>query len=134
MDPMFILAAYFDNLWNRLHGGINAWTIIGLTGNIIFSSRFFIQWYVSEKRGESIIPVSFWYLSVAGSLVLTVYAVHIGAVPMVLGTLPPLFIYLRNLYLISKGRGPGGRKPPGGEMAENQARAQQVSVPDLEDA
>jgi lipid-A-disaccharide synthase-like uncharacterized protein len=124
-----LLAAYFDNLWNRLNGEINGWTMVGLLGNAIFSSRFFIQWYVSEKKGESTIPISFWYLSMAGSLVLTVYAIHIGAVPMVLGTLPPMFIYMRNLYLIAKGKRPGG-KGASAEVAEKQARAQQATVSD----
>ena len=99
-----ILAAYLDNLWNRLNGGINGWTILGLLANAVFSSRFFVQWYVSEKQKRSVIPVSFWWLSMAGSLLLTVYAIHLGAVPIILGTLPPMFVYARNLILIARGK------------------------------
>lgn len=99
-----LLAAYLDNLWNRLHGGINGWTLFGLLANAIFSSRFFVQWYVSERRGQSVIPVSFWYLSLIGSVVLTIYAIHLGAVPIILGTLPPTFIYTRNLVLIARSK------------------------------
>jgi lipid-A-disaccharide synthase-like uncharacterized protein len=101
---MFILAAYLDNLWQRLNGEINFWTCFGLMGNLLFSSRFFVQWYVSEKRGESVIPVSFWYLSLVGSVITSVYAIHLGSVPYILGVLPPTFIYARNLYLIFRGK------------------------------
>ena len=102
MHPL--LAAYLDNLWNRLNGGVNGWTILGLFANAVFSSRFFVQWYVSEKQKRSVIPVSFWWLSMGGSLLLTVYAIHLGAVPIILGTLPPMFIYARNLILIARGK------------------------------
>ncbi len=101
---MFILAAFLDNLWHRLNGGITFWTIFGLCGNILFSSRFFVQWYVSEKLGRSVIPVSFWYLSLVGSVVTSVYAIHLGSVPYILGVLPPTFIYARNLILIARGK------------------------------
>ena len=100
---MFILAAFLDNLWHRLNGGITFWTIFGLCGNFLFSSRFFVQWYVSEKLGRSVIPVSFWYLSLVGSVVTSVYAIHLGSVPYILGVLPPTFIYARNLILIARG-------------------------------
>ena len=130
MQP--ILAAYLDNLWNRLNGGINGWTILGLFANATFSSRFFVQWYVSEKQKKSVIPVSFWWLSMGGSLLLTVYAIHLGAVPIILGTLPPMFIYARNLILIARGKkglppeeDPDGPPAPG-EAAPNLRRTDPV--------
>lgn len=99
MQPL--LAAYLDNLYNRLHGGITPWTLFGLLGNLLFSSRFFVQWYVSERRKESVIPVSFWWLSLVGSVITSIYAIHLGSVPYILGVLPPTVIYLRNLFLIA---------------------------------
>ncbi len=110
---MFILAAFLDNLWHRLNGGITFWTIFGLVGNFLFSSRFFVQWYVSEKLGRSVIPVSFWYLSMVGSVVTSIYAIHLGSVPYILGVLPPTFIYARNLILIARGK--KNPKAPDGE-------------------
>lgn len=102
MQP--ILAAYLDNLWNRLNGGITFWTCFGLLGNLLFSSRFFVQWYVSEKRKQSVIPVSFWWLSMVGSVITSIYAIHLGSVPYILGVLPPTVIYARNLILIAQGK------------------------------
>ena len=44
--------------------------ILGLIGNAIFSMRFLVQWLASERQGESFIPVSFWYWSIAGSMIM----------------------------------------------------------------
>ena len=48
-------------------------TILGLVGNAVFSTRFFLQWMASEKKGESVIPVSFWYWSIFGSIIMCFY-------------------------------------------------------------
>ncbi len=77
-------------------------TILGLVGNAIFSTRFLVQWVASEKKGESVIPISFWYFSIVGSIVMCVYfAVRHDPVG-ILAYLPNSFIYFRNLHLISK--------------------------------
>ncbi len=99
---MLMLGAFFDNVWNRLHGGIGFWTIFGLTGNVMFTSRFVVQWYASEKLKQSVIPKNFWHLSFLGGLINLVYALHIGAVPFVLGSLLPPIIAARNLMLIAR--------------------------------
>ena len=52
----------------------NYWKIIGWLGNGIFFSRFFVQWYATEKRRQVVVPVSFWWLSLLGSLLLLAYA------------------------------------------------------------
>ena len=36
---------------------------IGFVGQGLFASRFIVQWIFSEKKGESYIPVIFWYAS-----------------------------------------------------------------------
>jgi lipid-A-disaccharide synthase-like uncharacterized protein len=43
-------------------------------GNAAFSSRFFVQWYATEKRKQVVVPVLFWWLSLGGSLILLAYA------------------------------------------------------------
>lgn len=78
------------------------WTIIGLLGGAMFFSRFVVQWIVSERRKESVIPVSFWYLSIFGSLFLLAYAVHQADIVFMLMYLPNCLIYFRNLHLIHK--------------------------------
>jgi lipid-A-disaccharide synthase-like uncharacterized protein len=57
-----------------------------------------VQWLASEKAGRSVIPMSFWYLSLGGGLTLLLYAVHVGDPVFILGQSTGAFIYLRNLY------------------------------------
>lgn len=98
------LSHYFQNLLQNITGGATFWTYFGLTANMLFASRFVLQWYVSEKLKRSVIPVQFWYLSIVGSVMMLIYAVYIGKVPLILGFLFPTVIYIRNLMLIRKGK------------------------------
>jgi len=50
------------------------WKVIGWMGNAVFFSRFFVQWYATEKRRQVVVPALFWWLSLAGSLILFAYA------------------------------------------------------------
>jgi lipid-A-disaccharide synthase-like uncharacterized protein len=53
----------------------SAWKVIGWMGNLIFFTRFFVQWYATEKRQQVVVPPLFWWLSLAGSILLLLYAV-----------------------------------------------------------
>ena len=83
---------------------MNAWLVIGYVGQIFFGARFFIQWICSERKGESYIPISFWYCSILGGLILTLYALHIKDPVFLLGQSTGVLVYLRNLMLIYKKR------------------------------
>lgn len=96
------MSHFLHNFWLNLKGEITFWTIFGLTANLLFASRFVIQWYVSERLKRSVIPVQFWYLSIAGSVMMLIYAIYIGKIPLILGFLFPTIIYVRNLMLIRK--------------------------------
>jgi lipid-A-disaccharide synthase-like uncharacterized protein len=76
------------------------WLLAGFGGQALFMLRFVIQWLHSERHRRSVIPVSFWYFSVAGALVLLVYSVHRHDPVFIAGQLIGIVIYLRNLYLI----------------------------------
>ncbi len=52
----------------------NTWKVVGWIGNLVFFSRFFVQWYATEKRKQVVVPVAFWWLSLAGSILLLAYA------------------------------------------------------------
>jgi lipid-A-disaccharide synthase-like uncharacterized protein len=75
---------------------------LGLVGNMIFSTRFLVQWIASERQGASVIPVSFWYWSIAGSIIMCLYFIFRRDPIGILAYLPNCFIYLRNLQLINK--------------------------------
>jgi len=83
---------------------INYWIILGLSAQLAFFLRFFVQWIVSEKNKESTIPIAFWYLSLTGGAGLFVYAIHIKDPVFIIGQGSGLFIYIRNLMLIHKKR------------------------------
>ena len=78
------------------------WIGIGLFGQLLFSCRFIIQWITSEKQKKSVIPLAFWYFSIAGSLTLLAYAVYRTDPVFILGQFMGLFIYMRNLILIHR--------------------------------
>ena len=78
------------------------WIAFGLAGNAAFATRFLVQWIASERAEKSVIPVSFWYLSIVGSLILLVYAIHRGDPIFTLAYLPNALIYGRNLVLMRR--------------------------------
>ncbi len=78
------------------------WLSFGFLGQAFFSMRFLVQWIASERKKESVIPVSFWFFSIGGGLTLLVYAVYRMDPVFILGQSAGLFVYLRNLYLIRR--------------------------------
>jgi lipid-A-disaccharide synthase-like uncharacterized protein len=88
-------------------------SLVGLLGNGVFSARFLVQWIASERRSQSVIPVAFWYLSIAGSVILcTYFAIRRDPVGT-LAYVPNSFVYARNLYLIRKQKVPAAATAPG---------------------
>jgi len=80
------------------------WIVIGFMGQALFSARFIVQWLASERAKRSLIPMAFWYFSLLGGVVLLSYAIHKRDPVFIAGQGAGLFVYLRNLYLISTGR------------------------------
>jgi lipid-A-disaccharide synthase-like uncharacterized protein len=78
------------------------WLGIGLLGQAFFSMRFLVQWIASERRKESVIPISFWFFSIGGGLTLLIYAIYRLDPVFIIGQSAGLFVYLRNLYLIRR--------------------------------
>ena len=80
------------------------WLAIGFAGQALFSARFLVQWVSSERHKRSVIPIAFWYFSLAGGATLFAYALHIGDPVFILGQSMGVLIYSRNLYFIHKER------------------------------
>ena len=80
------------------------WLMIGFLGQAVFTARFLAQWVASERRRDSVVPVVFWWLSLAGGFILLSYAVHRRDPVIVVGQSMGVFIYVRNLMLVAKGR------------------------------
>jgi len=78
------------------------WVTIGFIGQSMFFMRFLLQWISSERAKKSVIPVAFWYFSLAGSLIVLSYAIYREDPVFIVGQTTGSFIYLRNLYFIQR--------------------------------
>jgi len=91
----------FDSLVKELTSEPIFWTILGLAGQFTFGGRFILQWIASELKKQSHVPVSFWYLSLVGCIMMLAYSFHRQEPIIMLGFVLNIFIYIRNLHLIS---------------------------------
>jgi lipid-A-disaccharide synthase-like uncharacterized protein len=74
--------------------------LFGFAAQFVFFLRFVVQWFESERRGRSHIPIAFWYLSMLGGLMILVYAILERNLVFTCASLLSLVIYIRNLMLI----------------------------------
>ena len=79
------------------------WVAFGTLGQLVFFSRWIIQWFSSEKNKLSVIPVAFWWCSLLGGIITLIYAKHIESFPFMLAQGIGIIVYSRNLILIYKG-------------------------------
>jgi lipid-A-disaccharide synthase-like uncharacterized protein len=76
------------------------WKAIGWIGNAIFFSRFFVQWYATEKKKQVVVPQAFWWLSLIGSLILLCYGLFYLHDSVVIFAYAFTWIpYIRNLMI-----------------------------------
>jgi len=80
------------------------WLALGFLGQLLFTARFLVQWAVSEKKRDSIVPVAFWWLSLLGGGTLLAYAIHRRDPVIIVGQAMGIFVYLRNLMLVNETR------------------------------
>jgi len=81
--------------------------LFGLAAQAVFMSRMLVQWIVSERARASVVPVSFWWLSILGAAMLLVYGVLREDIVIILAQAFGFVVYARNLWLIH--RPPGDR-------------------------
>lgn len=91
------------NLASLVHvGNLDVWVGLGLLGQALFGARFLVQWIYSEMKGKSRVPHAFWYLSVAGGVILLAYAIHRNELPFIIGETVTLLIFMRNVQLLRR--------------------------------
>jgi dolichol-phosphate mannosyltransferase len=83
------------------------WLVVGFAGQLAFTGRFVLQWLYSEYKKRSVIPTSFWYLSIVGSALLLMYAIYRQDPVFIAGQAFGFIVYLRNLQLIAKSKPQG---------------------------
>lgn len=83
-------------------GASGAWLAVGIGGQLVWSSRFLLQWWFAEHTGRAEFPASFWWYTLAGSLLNIAYTAHLGD-PIFLASYAPTPLYpIRNLMLERK--------------------------------
>ena len=76
------------------------WAVLGFFAQALFSMRFLVQWIASERARRSIIPIAFWWFSIAGGLLLFIYSLHRRDPVFIIGQGGGLFIYVRNVMFV----------------------------------
>lgn len=80
------------------------WHVLGTMAYLLFSSRFWIQWWLAERAHASQLPLSFWWISLIGALLSIAYFIRIGDSVNLIGPLVGIVPYVRNLMLIRKNK------------------------------
>lgn len=73
--------------------------VLGTMGQLIFASRFLVQWVYSYSIGQSVLPTAFWLISLIGSLMILLYGMFRNDMILILGHLFGIIVYVRNLYI-----------------------------------
>lgn len=102
IDLLFLAeTASWMERWLRVSHTWEVWWLgLGFIGQVIFFSRWVIQWIASERRQESYVPELFWWISIVGATMVLVYYIGRREPVGVMGQLIGWTVYSRNLYLI----------------------------------
>ncbi len=100
MDHLHTLVSMLDHWWTDTSINEKLWLGVGFLAQLMFSMRFIVQWIASERARRSIVPETFWYLSLFGGALLFAYAIYRLDPVFMLGQGMGLLIYGRNIYFI----------------------------------
>ena len=75
---------------------------LGFAGQFAVLARFVVQWIASERERRSVIPTVFWHFSIAGAILLLVYAWLRKDPVFLMGQVAAMAIYVRNLMLVRR--------------------------------
>jgi lipid-A-disaccharide synthase-like uncharacterized protein len=95
------VGGYFYDVFVRK---LDWWAWVGIFAQLMFTARFLVQWIASERAGHSVVPASFWLLSIIGGIMLFVYALLQRDPVFILGQGAGVAIYLRNLTFVMRDR------------------------------
>jgi len=85
------------------------WLGFGLIAQLFFTARFLVQWISSERAGQSVVPMAFWFFSMGGGMMTLIYGIAKREPVIIIGQSLATIIYIRNIMLIVKNRGKGSK-------------------------
>jgi lipid-A-disaccharide synthase-like uncharacterized protein len=93
-----------DYIYDIFVAKFDFWLAFGLAAQLAFAARFLVQWIASERAGKSVVPMAFWFFSIAGGLLTLIYGLVKREPVIILGQLLSNIIYVRNVMLIVRSR------------------------------
>jgi lipid-A-disaccharide synthase-like uncharacterized protein len=95
---------------------VTPWKLIGFLGTVLFTARWFVQFYATKKLKRVTVPMMFWYLSVAGSFLTLAYFIwgkndSVG----IIQTAFPMFVSIYNVVAHLRHHQPEVIEPSGPE-------------------
>jgi lipid-A-disaccharide synthase-like uncharacterized protein len=106
---MIVIYAYNNNVYDLdkllKNESIPSWLFaLGIVAQLVFIFRFIYQWFTSEKKKTSHLPMGFWAISLTGSMLILTYAIFRVDKVLFLAHSVGMFVYMRNMYLMRKQR------------------------------
>ncbi len=99
--------AFSNYLYDIFIAKFDFWLVFGLAAQLAFAARFLVQWIASERAGKSVVPLSFWFISIGGGLMTLLYGLVKREPIIIFGQLLSNIIYVRNLMLIFRHKASG---------------------------
>jgi lipid-A-disaccharide synthase-like uncharacterized protein len=80
--------------------GVTPWKLVGYIGTILFTARWFVQLYATKKLKRVVMPMTFWYLSIVGSVMTLAYFIwgkndSVGIIQNAF----PMFVSIYNVFV-----------------------------------
>jgi lipid-A-disaccharide synthase-like uncharacterized protein len=101
--------AFGSYLYEVFVAKFDFWLAFGLVAQMFFAARFVVQWISSERAGQSVVPMAFWFFSIGGGLLTLVYGIVKREPVIIIGQALSNVIYVRNIMLILKNHASGSR-------------------------
>ena len=106
--PVFIVIYAYNNDVMDLdkllrNEDIPSWLLIlGIVAQLVFIFRFIYQWFTSERKKTSHLPLGFWIISLTGSALILTYSIFRSDLVLFVAHSIGMLVYVRNIYIFSK--------------------------------
>lgn len=102
--PLVFLAMVvfsMNNLMGELYDNVEPMKpifIVGAIGQLMLNLRFIYQWYYSEQRKVSILPLGFWVISLSASVLVLLYGLNRRDPVLIASQGLGMIAYVRNIW------------------------------------